>query len=78
MQDGFDKAFWIFYFAVAWIVFVCGFVWLIVLVNLIRWWHQARKGLVSRVVAWDCLLWLGPALVLLLPWRRTRQLLVPE
>jgi hypothetical protein len=60
-----------------WLFFVCGSVWLIVLVNLIRWWRQGRTGLVSSTVAWDLLLWLGPFLAVLVRRDRTRTLLVP-
>jgi hypothetical protein len=62
----------------AWLFFVCGSVWLIVLVNLIRWWRQGRTGLLSSTVAWDLLLWLGPFLALLVRWGRARALLVPS
>jgi hypothetical protein len=61
-----------------WFVVVCGCVWLIALVNLIRWWRQGRTRLVSSTVAWDLLLWLGPFLALLVRWKPARTVLVPR
>jgi hypothetical protein len=61
-----------------WLFFFGGSVWLIVLVNLIRWWRQGRTRLVSSTVAWDLLLWLGPFLALLVRWDLARTLLVPS
>jgi hypothetical protein len=65
-------------FSLAWLFFVCGGIWLIVLVNLIRWSRQGRTGLVSSTVAWDLLLWLGPFVLFLVRWDRARTLLVPS
>lgn len=74
----FTAAAFTWFFASLWLIFVCGGMWLIVLVNLIRWWRQGRTGLVSSTLAWDLLLWLGPFFALLLPWRPARTLLVPD
>ena len=64
--------------AALWLLFCGACVWLVVLVNLIRWSRSGEGGLVRRAVAWDALLWLGPFLVLPLHWGRTRRLLVPS
>jgi hypothetical protein len=61
----------------SWLWFAGGVMWLLWLLNLIRWWLQRRQGLASRTLVFDSLLWLGPWLVLLLPWRRSRRLIVP-
>jgi hypothetical protein len=61
----------------SWLWFAGGVMWLLWLLNLIRWWLQRRRGLARRTLVFDSLLWLGPWLVLLLSWRRSRRLIVP-
>jgi hypothetical protein len=61
-----------------WLTFAGGWIWLIVLRNLVRWSLQGRSGLFRRAVIWDALLWLGPVLLLLARRERTRDLLVPD
>jgi len=75
--DSSDSAFFAEIFAGGWLLFAGGLVWLLVPVALVRWWQQGRAGLVKRALAWDSLLWAGLFLVLLLPWKRSRRLLVP-
>ena len=62
----------------SWLVFAGGTVWLLRLVNLVRWWLQGRDGLVRRTITFDFLLWLGPWIGLLYPWKRSRRLIVPR
>lgn len=62
----------------AWISFVLmGGIWLLVAALLVYWWQQGRQGLIGRAVTWGALAWLNILLLLLLPWQRTRRLLVP-
>ncbi len=64
-------------FVAGWLTFVAGPIWLVLGGFLIRWWRQQRQGLVRRTIAWDSLLWLGVFLLLFLPWKKTRRLLIP-
>jgi hypothetical protein len=63
--------------AAAWLLFAGSFTWLLVLAGVIRWWWQGRPRLVHRTLLLDSLLWLGPWLLLLIPWKRTRRLITP-
>ena len=55
-----------------------GAIWLIIGGLLVQWWKEGRHGLVQRAVTWALLAWLTLFLLLLLPFRATRKLLVPS
>jgi hypothetical protein len=54
-----------------------GVMWILVTSLLVFWAREGRAGVVARAIAWALLAWLSLFLLLLLPWRRTRKLLVP-
>jgi hypothetical protein len=60
-----------------WLSLGGGLVWVLGLVGVITRWLQGRAELVRRTVILDSLLWLGPWLLLFLPWKRTRRIIVP-
>jgi hypothetical protein len=60
-----------------WLYLAGGLIWVLGLVGVITWWLQRRQELVRRTVMLDSLLWLGPWLLLFLPWERTRRIVVP-
>jgi hypothetical protein len=60
-----------------WLWFAGGLMWLLRLLNLIRFWLQRRQRLVPTTLVFDSLLWLGPWLGLLLVRKRSRRLIVP-
>jgi hypothetical protein len=64
-------------FLAAWMLFVMVPTWIVLAVALYAWWRQGRQGLVRRALIWDSLLWLGVFLLLLLPWRKNRRVLIP-
>ena len=61
-----------------WIELFVPLVWLLVALNLIRWWIQRRQELVRRTLVWDSLLWLGVGLVALFLSSTTRAWLIPR
>jgi hypothetical protein len=75
--DGNDAGFWAELCAFAWLVFIGGPIWVLVAALVVRWWWQQRQGLVQPTLVWDSLLWLGPAISLLLLLERSARRLVP-
>jgi hypothetical protein len=53
------------------------FMWALVGLFLVQWAKEGRQAVIARAVAWACLAWLTVFLLLLLPLKATRTLLVP-
>jgi hypothetical protein len=54
-----------------------GSMWLLVGLLLIIWWREGRVGLIRRAFTWGVVAWLTIFNLLLMPWERSRRLLVP-
>ena len=60
-----------------WFYALMGSMWVLVTLLFVVWWTEGRHRLVRGAVIWGLLAWATLALPLLLPWERSRRLLVP-
>lgn len=56
---------------------VMGFMWLLVTLLLVVWWREGRHGLIRGAVIWALVAWTTVFIPFLMPWVRSRRLLVP-
>jgi hypothetical protein len=62
----------------AWIAFaLMGSMWLFVTLLLVVWWREERLGLVRGALIWALVAWTTIFIAFLMPWERSRRLLVP-
>jgi hypothetical protein len=60
-----------------WFYALMGSMWVLVTALFVVWWREGRHRLVRGAVIWGLLAWATLLLPLLLPWERSRRLLVP-
>jgi hypothetical protein len=60
-----------------WFYALMGSIWVLVTSLFVVWWREGRHRLVRGAVIWGLLAWATLLLPLLLPWERSRRLLVP-
>jgi hypothetical protein len=75
--DFFSNEFFWLVLGAGWIAYFVLPLWLLVAINLIRWWYQRRGELVRRTLVWDSLLWLGVLILGLFLRATTRAWLIP-
>jgi len=56
---------------------VMGFMWFLVTLLLVVWWREERHGLIRGAVIWSLVAWTTIFIPFLMPWERSRRLLVP-